>query len=155
MEDNGILLDISLGQKTYVLKRSEDGDSCKDVTVKFNPTDTLMAKRIYEAFEDFDDLATNYSHNIDGAKNAQELFKITDELEREMRKRLDLLFQKNISDDLLGEVSCCASVDGAPIWVNILLAVFDKMESSYAEERKLSSEKIKKYTDKYSRKING
>lgn len=142
-------LNIDLGVKSYTIKPStyEDGDDA--VVVKFNPTDTNFSKKIFETFGEMDKMAEEYKKKIERVHGTPEIFKISDELDENMRGRINSLFGKDICTAVAGDINMYAMAGGMPIWANILLEIFDKMEDSFSKEKKLSDEKIAKYTSKY------
>ena len=44
-----------------------------------------------------------------------------------------------------------AMADGLPVWCNLMLAVMDEIDTSFAREQKRMNPRIAKYTAKYHR----
>lgn len=119
------------------------------VTIKLNPSDTALAKRLFVLFEKFDKNTTNYKDKIAKASESAEIFTLADNLDKEMREDLNGIFNMDICTPLFGDTSCYAIANGMPIWANILFAFLDLMDEAVKKEQTISKERIKKYTDKY------
>lgn len=151
MEDNNKkFLNIDTGIKTFVLKPSDKEDGEDEVSVRFNPTDTNLAHRIYDTFDELSSTEEEYQKRLDAAAGTAEVFEITEELDAHMREKVNALFDKDICTAIAGDTNMYAMAGGMPIWANLVLAIFDEMEDTYSVEQKLHSEKMKKYTDKYN-----
>ena len=42
-----------------------------------------------------------------------------------------------------------AMADGLPVWCNLLFAIMDEIDTSFAREQKATNPRIQKYTAKY------
>lgn len=53
---------------------------------------------------------------------------------------------------VFGTMNVYALADGLPVWCNLMLAIIDEMDSSFAREKKASNPRVQKYLAKYKRK---
>ena len=151
--NNKKFLNIETGIKTIVMKPSDKEDGEGEVSVKFNPTDTAFAEKIYDTFEALSDTEESYQERIDAAEGTGEIFKISAELDQVMREKINAIFDgEDVCGAIAGKTNMYAMAGGMPIWANLILAIFDEMEDTYSREQKLNSEKMKKYTAKYQNK---
>ena len=66
-----------------------------------------------------------------------------------MRDMIDGLFAKPVCADLFGTMNVYALADGLPVWCNLMLAVIDQIDTSFAAEQKKTNPRIAKYTDRW------
>ena len=52
---------------------------------------------------------------------------------------------------LFGGMNVYAMADGLPVWCNLMLALMDEVDTSFAREQKATNPRIRKYTAKYQR----
>lgn len=152
-ENNKKFLNIETGIKTFVIKPSDEETGEEEISVKFNPTDTNFAHRIYDTFEELSTSEEDFQKRLDAASGTAEIFEISGELDDIMRDKINALFGKDICTPLVGakpnNVNLYAMAGGMPIWANLVLAVFDEMEDTFSVEQKLHNQKMAKYTEKY------
>lgn len=125
------------------------------VTVKINPTDLAFIERIFDTFNRMDDKQEEYSKAIEAAKDTNKIFEVLRRMEAEMRAEIDGVFNAEVCEGIFGKLSVYALADGLPLWVNLMLALIDEMDSSFAREKKATNPRIKKYTDKYKKRAAG
>ena len=125
------------------------------VTVKINPTDLAFIERIFDTFNRMDDKQEEYSKAIEAAKDTNKIFEVLRRMEAEMRAEIDGVFNAEVCEGIFGKLSVYALADGLPLWVNLMLALIDEMDSSFAREKRATNPRIKKYTDKYKKRAAG
>lgn len=137
-------LTIATGEKEYSLN-----DKC---TVTFSPSDPNFAERLYSAF---DDLKKKHETMRDAESvekmTSREKFDYLKALDAEMRETIDGVFQKPVCDALFPAVSMYAAADGAPVWMNLILAIMDELDEGVKREKVFHSEKLVKYTKRYAK----
>ena len=119
--------------------------------VIFNPSDSNFVERLYSAFEDLDKKQEGYKATIEKMANKREIFEFARERDSEMREIIDGLFGVPVSDALFGGMNVYALANGIPVWCNLMLAVMDEVDSTYAREQKATNPRIAKYTAKYQK----
>ena len=113
-----------------------------------NPTDPAFVSRLYARFSELEERDKAWREKIGKLEGAAVL---------DAWEEGDTMFRSAI-DDVLGE-GCCRAVagsasvlamaGGSPIWMNILLAIIDAMDSAVAREQKAVNPKLQKYLAKY------
>ena len=81
----------------------------------------------------------------------KEIFEFARERDTEMREIIDGLFGVPVSEALFGGMNVYALANGLPVWCNLMLAVMDEVDSTYAREQKATNPRIAKYTAKYQK----
>lgn len=123
--------------------------------VRFNPTDTAFAQRLFEAFDALEKKQEEYQQEAAALQEPREIFAFARERDREMRELLDEVLGAPVSDALFGAMNLYAMAGGLPVWCNLLLALMDEMDASLAREQKAADPRLKKYLDKYRRRAKG
>lgn len=121
------------------------------VEVTFNPSDSNFVERLYSAFEDLDKKQEGYKATIEKMADKKEIFEFARERDSEMREIIDGLFCVPVSEALFGGMNVYALANGLPVWCNLMLAVMDEVDSTYAREQKATNPRIAKYTAKYQK----
>ena len=119
--------------------------------VTFNPTDSNFVERLFRTFEELDKKQEAYKQEASALTDAKEIFECTQRRDKEMRSLIDAIFEGSVSDAIFGTLNAYALADGLPIWCNFLLAVMDKVDTTFAEEHKATNPRISKYLAKYHR----
>lgn len=119
------------------------------VQVSFNPTDSVFVERLFNTFDALDKKQDLYQSEVEKAAGSREIFDIARKRDAEMRDMLDEALGQPVCCALFGEMNVYAMADGLPVWCNLLLAVMDEVDTSFARERKAADPRIKKYTAKY------
>lgn len=117
--------------------------------VSFNPTDSNFVERLYGAFEDLDRKQESRKAEIEQLAGKREIFDFNRECDAEMRKIIDDVFEAPVSDALFGGMNVYAVAGGLPVWCNLMLAVMDEIDATFAREQKATNPRIAKYTSKY------
>lgn len=121
------------------------------VEVTFNPSDSNFVERLYAAFEDLDKKQEGYRTTVEKMADKREIFEFARERDREMREIIDGVFEVPVSEALFGGMNVYALAGGLPVWCNLMLAVMDEVDSTYAREQKATNSRIAKYTAKYQK----
>ena len=66
-----------------------------------------------------------------------------------MREILDNALGAGTCNRVFGSMNTYAMADGLPVWVNLMLAIIDEIDTSFAAEQKKTNPRITKYTNKY------
>lgn len=117
--------------------------------VSFNPTDSNFISRLYSAFEELDKKQESYKKQIEEIAGKKEIFEFARERDAEMRKIMDEVFGVPISEAVFADMNVYAMANGLPVWANLMLAVMDEIDTSFAQEQKQTNARISKYTKKY------
>lgn len=134
-------LNIATGAETYRLN-----DCCE---VVFNPTDSAFVESLFRTFETLDRKQEAYRGEIERLADKREIFRIARERDKEIRDMIDGLFNAPVCESVFGSMNVYAMADGLPAWCNLMLALMDEIDTSFAREQKAMNPRIKKYTDKY------
>lgn len=141
MESKSIQLD--LGIVTYRLNDA--------VEISFNPTDAAYVERIYNTFEELDKKQEAYRAEAQKAEK-REVFQLARRRDAEMREMVDAALGAEVCGPLFGGMNIYAMSGGLPLWANLLLAIMDEIDTTFAREQKLTNPRIRKYSEKYKRK---
>lgn len=117
--------------------------------ISFNPTDSNFVKRLFDAFEYLDGKQEAYKAEIAKISDKKKIFEIARERNDEMREIIDGVFEAPVCNALFGSMNVYALADGLPVWCNLMLAVMDEIDTTFAREQKQTNARITKYTAKY------
>lgn len=120
------------------------------IEVSFNPTDTVFVEGLFNAFDELDKKQDAYKAEIEKAEK-REIFDIAKKRDAEMRELIDKTLGAPVCDALFGEMNVYALANGLPIWANLLLAIIDEVDVTFAKEQKLTDGRIKKYSQRYKK----
>lgn len=120
--------------------------------VSFNPTDSNFAERIFSAFEDLDKKQESYKAKVEKMANKLEIFDFARERDAEMRDVIDGIFEAPVSEAVFGNMNVYALAGGLPVWSNLLLAIMDEIDTTFAREQKATNPRLAKYTAKYQKR---
>lgn len=120
--------------------------------VSFNPTDSNFVERLYATFEELDRKQEKYKNDIEKMADKRKVFDYARERDTEMRGMIDEVFGAPVSDALFGGMNVYAMAGGLPVWCNLMLAVMDEIDTTFAREQKATNPRIAKYTAKYRKK---
>lgn len=134
-------LNFETGVNTYSIN-----DKCE---VSFNPTDSAFVEKLFTAFDTLDKRQEAYRAEIDRIADKREIFSIARKRDAEMREIIDATFAQPVCNVLFGEMNVYAMADGLPVWVNLMLAIMDEVDTTFAREQKQTNPRIAKYTAKY------
>lgn len=135
-------LNIDLGIKEFSIN-----DKC---VLCFNPADPAFADRIYTAFDTLKKKQDGKSADLENLPT-EKAFEYLRQLNTEMRETINGVFEDDVCTPLFGRMSVYASAGGSPLWMNLMMAVIDKLDEGVKREKAFHSEKLSKYTKKYHR----
>lgn len=119
--------------------------------IAFNPTDSAFVERLFTAFDDLDKRQDSYKAEIERMGDKREIFDFARRRDAEMREIVDGVFAPGTAEALFGGMNVYAVADGLPVWCNLMLAVMDEVDTTFAREQKRTNPRIQKYTAKYHR----
>lgn len=134
-------LKFETGLVTYRLN-----DRCE---VTFNPTDSAFVERLFNAFDSLDKKQETYKAEIEKVADKREIFDIARKRDAEMRAMIDEALGTPVCETLFGGMNVYALADGLPVWCNLMLAIMDEIDTTFAREQKMTNPRISKYTSKY------
>lgn len=117
--------------------------------VSFNPTDSNFVERIFKTFNELDKKQEAYKAEVEKISDKKEIFEIARKRDAEMRAIVDEAIGSPVCDSLFGDMNIYALANGLPVWCNLMLAIMDEVDTSFAREQKLTNPRIAKYTSKY------
>lgn len=123
-------------------------DTCE---ITFNPTDSFFVERLFNVFNKLDEKQESYKAEIERTADKKEIFAVTRKCDAEMRAMIDDVLCAPVCDALFGCMNVYALANGLPVWANLMLAIMDEIDTSFAREQKLTNSRISKYTAKYHR----
>ena len=117
--------------------------------VSFNPTDSAFVKRLFDAFDYLDKKQDAYREEVEKIADKKKIFEISEARDKEMREIVDGVFNAPVCEAVFGYMNVYAYANGLPVWCNLMLAVMDEIDTSFAREQKATNARITKYTQKY------
>lgn len=118
-------------------------------TVRFNPTDSAFAERLYNVFSDLDARNDEFQARVDEIGGGVEMFAYANERDREMREIIDGFLGEGVADALFPGMNCYALADGLPVWINLMFALAEEVEAAYTDEQRKTDPRVKSYNRKY------
>jgi len=119
------------------------------VQVVFNPTDSAFAERLFSTFDALDKAQEAHKEEVERTADRREVFDAARKWDAEMRAMIDDAFGQPVCQALFGGMNVYALADGLPAWCNLMLALMDEIDTSFAREQKAMNPRIQKYTAKY------
>lgn len=119
--------------------------------VSFNPTDSAFIERLYSSFEELDKKQESHKAQVEKLADKREIFDFAREIDGEMRRIIDGIFENPVSEALFGGMNVYSVANGLPVWCNLVLAIMDETDNAFAREQKATNPRIAKYTAKYHR----
>ena len=129
------------GEREYTL------NGC--ATVRFAPTDFAFIEKVYRALDNMDKKQDGY-RAVAEQTNDEAVFDLARKMDKEAREEINAVFDTDICQPVFGTMNVFTVADGLPVWANLLLAIIDQFEGSFAEEKKKTNPRLKKYTAKYT-----
>lgn len=120
-----------------------------NVTVRLNPTDPAFVKRLFDRFSELEGKDRAWREKLRDLKEPGEVLAAYEEEDVLFSSAVDDMLGEGTCKGIAGDVSVLAMAEGAPIWMNILLAIIDTMDSAIAREQKATNPKLEKYLKKY------
>ena len=87
-----------------------------------------------------------------GLEEEKEIFALAKETDGKIREVLNALFEKEVCEPLFGNMNLFAYSGGMPVWVNLMLALSDEMNTAMLAEADARDKRIEKYVKKYQKK---
>lgn len=149
------IIDIDLS----VTKRKQfriDGDDNR--ILELNTSDMSILSRINSSYKDIDTLAKkamSISTDDNGESESvktEEFAKTLEEIDSEMRKLVDYIFDSNVSEVCAPEGTMYDMFNGEFRFEHIIDTLIKLYENNLDKEYKLMTKNVKKHTDKYTRK---
>lgn len=134
---------FATGLETYSLNGKCD--------VTFNPTDSAFVERLFNTFDALDKKQEAYKAEVERVADKREVFEIVRKRDAEMRGMIDDVLGAPVCDALFGGMNVYALADGLPVWCNLMLAIMDEIDTTFARQQKMTNPRIAKYTAKYHR----
>lgn len=158
---------LDLGYSVKKKKFSVGGDP--NLVIEFDPSDLGVANRLSKAIPQFNALNDKWEALNAAAQDVQGLdeddsmeealtavndfSKQFEEIENEIRRLIDEVFDAEIADKLLGNSSSFSPVNGFFKYEHIITAMLNCYEKQIQDEApKFNSRKTQKYTYKYIKK---
>lgn len=117
--------------------------------VSFNPTDSAFVEKLFSAFDALDKRQDAYKAEVEKIGDKREIFDVARKRDAEMREVIDGVFGAPVCEALFGGMNVYAMADGLPAWANLMLAVMDEIDTSFARQKKLTDPRISKYLARY------
>lgn len=117
--------------------------------VFFNPTDSAFVKRLFDAFEYLDKKQEAYRDEASKVGDHKQIFELSAKWDKDMREIMDGVFHAPVCEAVFGDMNVYAYANGLPVWCNLMLAVIEEIDTTFAREQKATNARIKKYTQKY------
>lgn len=133
-------LNVAAGLETFKVNGSFEYEFC--------PTDALFVEKLFSAFDAVEAKQDEYSKLTQNAEG-KEIFAVAHRINDDIRDIINGAFDCDICSAVFGDVCIMALADGLPLWVNLLLAFIDEVDTSFAREQKRTNPRIAKYTSKY------
>ncbi len=118
------------------------------VSVCFNPTDVVFLERLTQTLEKLDALQEELNA-VRSTLTEADIFPFAKEQDKKMRAVRDALFDVPVCEALFGSMNLYASAGGFPVWANLILAVYEEVETAMQGELNAREQRIAKYVDKY------
>lgn len=118
--------------------------------VTFNPTDSAFVERVFSTFDSLDEKQEKFKAESSGL-TGKEIFDLARRMDAQMREEIDGIFEKPVCAELFGSMNVYAMANGLPVWCNLLMALIDVTDSSFAEEKKKTDPRIAKYVAKFKK----
>lgn len=133
-------LNINLGVEEYVINGK--------TKIYLNPTDPAFVGKMYARFTELEAQDKEWRGKMASLENAAVL-QAWEEGDAIFRGAVDDLLGDGTCASICGSISVLALSDGLPLWMNIMLAIIDMMDSAVAREQKATNPKLQKYLSKY------
>ena len=122
------------------------------VSVRFNPTDLNYMERVYAAFDELGRIQDRFQKDIEKLEEEKEIFALAKETDGKIREVLNALFEKEVCEPLFWSMNLFAYSGGMPVWVNLMLALSDEMNTAMLAEADARDKRIEKYVKKVQTK---
>lgn len=117
--------------------------------VAFNPTDSVFVERLFRAFDTLDKKQEAYKDEVAKMTDKRQIFEFARKRDAEMREIINEVFGVDLCASVFGDMNVYAMANGLPVWCNLMLAVMDEVDTTFAREQKATNPRVQKYTAKY------
>jgi len=117
--------------------------------VSFNPTDSAFVEKLFNTFDTLDKKQDEYKAEVERTADSREVFDVARRWDAEMRSMIDETFGQPVCEVLFGGMNVYAMAGGVPAWVNLMLAIIEEIDTSFAREQKATNPRLQKYMSKY------
>lgn len=151
MSENVYNLDLTLGFKTFRVNFLEFDDP---VDIMFNPADSDLPKRLFEAEKRIKESAKNikdFKLNPDGTPETDDYIEKANEVNQIVFDAVDYAFGNKISDKIFKHCSPLAITGGKPFVVQFFEKITPELEKIIKKEQKAASAEAQKYLAKYAK----
>lgn len=122
------------------------------VTVRFCPTDMDFVEKVFSVADTIDKRSEEFQERIKNLEDNRDVFEEARAIDGEIRDLLNSIFGMDICTPLFGTMSTFAAADGLPVWANLIFAIIDTLDGDFAEQKKRTNPRLKKYIAKYQRR---
>lgn len=122
------------------------------VKVSFCPTDMDFIEKVFNVAETIDNKSEEYQKRINDLEDNRDVFDEARAIDNEIRELLNSIFDMDVCTPLFGTMRTFAVADGLPAWANFIFAIVDTFDSEFAEQKKRTNPRLKKYIEKYKRR---
>lgn len=120
-------------------------DKDNDRILELNTSDMMIISRLKEVYPKLQELALNVGGDLELEEMGDKLV----EIDKEMRKYLDYIFDSNVSEVCAPDGSLYDLFDGSYRFEHIINTLGALYESNLDGELKKMEARVKKHTDKY------
>lgn len=131
------------------VKEYDLNGKCK---VYFNPSDAAFTEKVSDALDRMQEASDKYGAVIQKETDLKKLFALARDLDGELREQINGIFGQDVCTPVFGNMNVTAAADGLPVWVNLMLAIIDEINTAYSEAEKTVNPKIQAYINKYKGK---
>lgn len=133
-------LNFNTGIKEFYI----NGDESR--IIRIDTTDVNLGMRIDNCRKELRKLAKKYETLAKTGKVEEKPFDIIDEYDKEVRNKIDEMFDSPVSEIAFGKTNCLSVCGGNMLFENFLNAILPEIEKDISEEQKISQKRINKYT---------
>lgn len=121
-------------------------------TIRINPTDFAFVDKMFQTFTVMEKKDENWREKLSKTSKTEEILSIYREGSEMIRDAIDGILGDGVCKAVFGDVNALSfGANGIPIWMNLILAVMDTMDTAYAKAQKAANPAINKYLQKYHR----
>lgn len=139
-----------MGNQNIQLPASEKKIFVNGYEITFSPTDPAFCESLVDLFESLERQSNEFSQKA-SALQWTEVFSLARALDAAIRQKIDDFFGPETCAGIFGSTSVCALAEGLPLWVNLLLAIMDVIQTEFDVEKKATNPRIQKYINKYQK----
>ena len=121
-------------------------------TIAVNPTDTNFLCRYYDLIDELDRLQDAKQAAYKDGMDNREVFRICLECDDKINAAVDEFFGAPLSEKCFHGISPSAWANGAPLWMNLLLVIFDEVSAQAEQQQAAHNPRMAKYLAKYQKK---